>query len=185
MKYIKPLLVIILVLAADQIFKIWIKTNMQLGEEIPVFGRWFILHFTENNGIAFGMEFGGVVGKYLLTIFRIIAASLIGYFLFRIIKAGYPTGLVLSVALVLVGAMGNIVDSIFYGLCFDYAPLLQGRVVDMLYFPILRGNYPDWLPFVGGKYFIFFRPVFNLSDTSITVGVFSILIFYSRYLKNF
>ena len=184
MKYLKPAIVIVLVLIADQFFKIWIKTNMHLGQEIPVFGRWFILHFTENNGIAFGMEFGGVTGKYILTIFRIIAAALIAWFLYKIIKAGYPTGLNISIALVFAGAVGNITDSVFYGQIFDYAPLLQGRVVDMFYFPIIRGYWPDWMPFFGGNYFIFFRPVFNISDAAITTGVFSILLFYSKYLKN-
>lgn len=158
---------------------------MYYGEEIHVFGNWFILHFTENNGIAFGMEFGGTTGKILLTIFRIIAASLIAWFMFRLIRQNYPAGLIISISFVFVGALGNIIDSVFYGIIFDYAPLLQGRVVDMLYFPIIRGYWPDWMPFFGGNYFIFFRPVFNLSDTAITTGVFSILLFYSKYLKNF
>lgn len=185
MKYYKYFLLIILILLADQVFKIWIKTHMYLGEEIHISGNWFILHFTENNGIAFGLQFGGVIGKILLTLFRIVAASFILFFLIRTIKKEYPNGFNFCLSLIFAGAVGNIIDSIFYGLIFNYAPLFQGRVVDMLYFPIVSGHYPSWIPGLGGDYFIFFRPVFNLSDTSITIGVFSMLLFYSKWLKKF
>jgi len=158
---------------------------MYLGQEFHIAGNWFIIHFTENNGIAFGLEFGGVTGKIFLTFFRMAAAGLIIYFILRSIKLNYPGGFVLCLALIFSGAFGNIIDSIFYGIVFDYAPVFQGRVVDMFYFPIIKGYYPDWFPFFGGNYFVFFRPVFNISDASITTGVFSLFIFYSKWLKKF
>ncbi|MFC2114383.1 lipoprotein signal peptidase [Bacteroidota bacterium] len=185
MRYIKPFLVIVLVLIADQIFKIWIRNHMYWGEEINVFGNWFILHYTENNGFAFGIELGGKVGKLILTLFRIIAAGFIFYFLLKMIKGDTPTGFNISLSLIFVGAVGNIIDSVFYGVLFDYAPLFHGRVVDMLYFPIIKGVYPDWIPGLGGDYFVFFRPVFNISDTAITTGVLIILFFYKKILKKF
>ncbi len=185
MKFLKPLIIIIFVLTADQIFKVWVKSNMQLGEEIHVIGNWFILHFTENNGFAFGFEFGGRVGKFILTSFRIVAVGFIAYFLWRMIKQNAPNGFTLSLSLIFVGAIGNIVDSVFYGVIFDYASLFHGRVVDMLYFPIIRGTFPDWFPAIGGNPFLFFRPVFNISDSAITIGVFIILIFYRGFLKKF
>lgn len=185
MKYIKPFAVIILVLVADQVFKLWVKNNMELGEEIHVFNNWFILHFTENNGFAFGFEFGGKIGKFILTSFRIIAVGFIAYILLRMIKQDAPTGFSISLSLIFVGAVGNIVDSVFYGVIFDYAPLMHGRVVDMLYFPIIHGTYPEWFPAIGGDPFLFFRPVFNISDSVITTGVLIILIFYRGFLKKF
>jgi len=157
---------------------------MFLGEEIPVIGNWFILHFTENNGFAFGIEFGGRNGKILLTLFRLVAASLIVWFIISVIKKGYSQGFVLFTSLIFAGAMGNIIDSVFYGLVFNYDTLFHGRVVDMLYFPIINGYYPEWFPFWGGERFIFFRPVFNLSDTSITTGVLGILIFHRNTLRK-
>ena len=185
MKYIKPLLVIIIVLAADQIFKLWVKNNMQLGEEIDVIPNMFILHFTENNGFAFGFEFGGKIGKFILTSFRIVAVGFIAYILVKMIKQNAPSGFNISLSLIFVGAIGNIIDSVIYGVIFNYAPLFHGRVVDMLYFPLIKGSYPDWFPAVGGDPFIFFRPVFNISDTAITTGVLVILIFYRGFLKKF
>jgi len=183
-KYLKPLLLILLILVADQILKIWVKNNMYYGQEIHVIGNWFLLHFTENNGIAFGIQFGGVSGKIALTIFRIIAAGAIFYLLLRTIRLNYPNGFNASMGMIFAGATGNIIDSIFYGKIFGYAPFFQGRVVDMFYFPIIQGHYPQWVPFIGGNYFIFFRPVFNLSDAFITIGVLSLLIFYTRWLKK-
>lgn len=182
--YTKPLLLIFLVLLADQASKIWIKTNMYLGQEFKVFGDWFIIHFTENNGMAFGLEFGGEFGKLALSLFRIFAVAGIGYALHYMIKHKYHRGLILNVALVFSGALGNIIDSVFYGIIFKYETLFHGRVVDMLYFPIINGVYPTWMPIWGGEQFEFFRPVFNLADTAISVGVIMILIFQKTYFKE-
>ncbi|MBY0542083.1 MAG: lipoprotein signal peptidase [Sphingobacteriaceae bacterium] len=182
--YTKPLLLIFLVLLADQVLKIWIKTNMYLGQEFKIFGDWFIIHFTENNGMAFGLEFGGEFGKLSLSLFRIFAVAGIGYALHYMIKNKYHRGLILNVALVFSGALGNIIDSVFYGVIFKYETLFHGRVVDMLYFPILKGIYPTWFPIWGGEQFEFFRPVFNLADTAISVGVVMILIFQKTYFKE-
>ncbi len=182
--YTKPLLLIFLVLLADQISKIWIKTNMFLGQEFKVIGEWFIIHFTENNGMAFGLEFGGEFGKLALSLFRIFAVAGIAYGLHHMIKHKYHRGLILNVSLVFAGALGNIIDSVFYGIIFKYETLFHGRVVDMLYFPILKGIYPSWFPFWAGEQFEFFRPVFNLADTAISVGVIMILIFQKTYFKE-
>jgi signal peptidase II len=182
--YTKPLLLIFLVLIADQALKTWIKTNMQIGQEFKILGNWFIIHFTENNGMAFGLEFGGEFGKLALSLFRVIAVAGIGYGLHYLIKRKYHRGLILNVALIFAGAMGNIIDSVFYGLIYDYAGLMHGQVVDMLYFPILKGHFPSWFPFWANEPFEFFRPVFNLADAAISVGVFSILIFQKRYFKE-
>jgi len=182
--YTKPLLLIFLVLLADQVLKIWIKTNMFLGQEFKIFGDWFIIHFTENNGMAFGLEFGGEFGKLALSLFRIIAVAGIGYGLHYMIKRKYHRGLILNVALIFSGALGNIIDSVFYGVIFKYETLFHGRVVDMLYFPIVSGTFPSWFPFWGGETFEFFRPVFNIADTAISVGVVMILIFQKRYFKE-
>lgn len=157
---------------------------MELGENIYVLGNWFILHFTENNGIAFGFEFAGRTGKIILTFFRIFAASLIVYYILKLIKKGYTQGFIISLSLIFVGALGNIIDSVFYGVIFKYNSFFHGSVVDMLYFPIIRGYYPHWIPWLGGNTFIFFRPVFNIADTAITTGVFCILIFYRKYLRK-
>lgn len=182
--YTKPLLLIFLVLLADQVSKIWIKTNMYLSQEFKIFGDWFIIHFTENNGMAFGLEFGGEFGKLALSLFRIFAVAGIGYALHYMIKNKYHRGLILNVALVFSGALGNIIDSVFYGIVFKYETLFHGRVVDMLYFPIINGVFPTWMPIWGGEQFEFFRPVFNLADTAISVGVIMILIFQKTYFKE-
>lgn len=182
--FTKPLLLIFLVLLADQALKIWIKTNMYLGQEFKIFGDWFIIHFTENNGMAFGLEFGGEFGKLALSLFRIFAVAGIGYGLHYMVKHKYHRGLILNVALVFSGALGNIIDSVFYGIIFKYETLFHGRVVDMLYFPIVNGVFPTWLPIWGGEQFEFFRPVFNLADTAISVGVIMILIFQKTYFKE-
>ncbi|WP_026475436.1 lipoprotein signal peptidase [Alkaliflexus imshenetskii] len=194
----KSLIIIGVVLLIDQALKIWIKTNMMLGQEYRIFD-WFIIHFVENNGMAFGMELAGRYGKMFLSIFRILAVFGIGWYLYRLAKKDAPMGLILSVSLVLAGAIGNIIDSAFYGMIFDasygrvatflppdggYAPFLHGKVVDMFYFPILRGTYPEWMPMVGGNQFIFFRPVFNIADASITIGIFVILIFQKRFFPE-
>lgn len=193
------LLLILTILAADQVLKFWIKTNMALGDEYRIVGNWFIIHFVENKGMAFGFEFGGEYGKLFLSLFRIIAVIAIGWYLTRMIKTGEPFGFLAGVALILSGALGNIIDSAFYGMIFDhsygqvaeflpegggYSSFLHGNVVDMFYFPVITGTYPDWFPFWSGNEFIFFRPVFNIADSSITIGISIILIFYRHHFDN-
>jgi signal peptidase II len=196
----KSVLLIFLVLVLDQMLKIWVKTNMTLGEEFPVLGDWFLIHFTENNGMAFGWEWGGRLGKLVLSLFRLGALVAIGYYIYWLIARKAPTGFVLSVSLIFAGAAGNILDSSFYGLIFSestyyqvasmlpdsggYASFLHGRVVDMFYFPLIQGVYPDWLPLLGGRDFVFFRPIFNLADASITTAVFIILLFQRQALNG-
>ena len=182
--YTKPLLLIFLVLIADQALKTWVKTHMYLGQEFNILGKWFIVHFTENNGMAFGMEFGGEFGKLALTLFRIVAVAGIGYGLHYLIKYKYHRGLILNVALIFAGATGNIIDSVFYGNIYGYETWFHGRVVDMLYFPIAQGFFPAWLPIWGGDEFVFFRPVFNLADAAISIGVIIILVFQKTYFKE-
>jgi len=182
--YTKPLIVIFLVLLADQLVKTWVKTNMYLGQEFHIIGKWFIIHFTENNGMAFGMEFGGEFGKLALSLFRIAAVAGIGYGLHYLIKHKYHRGLILNVALIFSGALGNIIDSVFYGKIYGYESWFHGRVVDMFYFPIAEGHFPSWFPIWGGEEFVFFRPVFNLADAAISVGVILILIFQKNYFKE-
>jgi len=182
--YTKPLIVIFLVLLADQLVKTWVKTHMYLGQEFHIIGKWFIIHFTENNGMAFGMEFGGEFGKLALSLFRIAAVAGIGYGLHYLIKHKYHRGLILNVALIFSGALGNIIDSVFYGKIYGYENWFHGRVVDMFYFPIAEGHFPTWVPIWGGEEFVFFRPVFNLADAAISVGVILILIFQKNYFKE-
>ncbi|MFT3884534.1 MAG: lipoprotein signal peptidase [Flavobacteriales bacterium] len=191
----RALLVTLAVLVADQALKLWIKLGFFLGESRPLFGqgcRWAYLQFVENRGMAFGLEFGGTAGKLILTLFRIGAVIGIGYVLWRVIHRGRSKGLVLSLSLIFAGALGNIIDSTFYGLLFSeslpfqkavllpadggYAPLLHGAVVDMFYFPLWQGHFPAWLPIWGGQEFEFFRPVFNLADAAISVGVVLLII---------
>jgi len=166
---------------------------MQIGEEIHVLGNWFIIHFIENNGMAFGMEFAGETGKVILTVFRIIAVGALGWYIKHLINKKASFGLIASISLIFTGALGNILDCVFYGVFFSestyyniatllpegggYAGFLHGKVVDMLYFPVFQTYYPDWVPFLGGKDFIFFRPVFNIADSSITIGVLSLILF--------
>jgi signal peptidase II len=182
--YTKPLLIIFLVLLADQVLKTWIKTNMYIGQEFKIIGNWFIIHFTENNGMAFGLEFGGEFGKLALSLFRIFAVAGIGFGLHYLIQKKYHRGLILNVALIFAGALGNIIDSVLYGKIYGYAELFHGRVVDMFYFPILEGHFPTWFPIWAGEEFIFFRPVFNIADAAISVGVIIILIFQKTYFKE-
>ncbi|SER07334.1 lipoprotein signal peptidase [Pedobacter rhizosphaerae] len=182
--YTKPLILIFLVLLADQLVKTWVKTHMYLGQEFNILGKWAIIHFTENNGMAFGMEFGGEFGKLALSLFRIAAVAGIGYGLHYLIKHKYHRGLILNVALIFSGALGNIIDSVFYGKIYGYESWFHGRVVDMFYFPIAQGHFPAWFPIWGGEEFIFFRPVFNLADAAISVGVILILIFQKNYFKE-
>ena len=182
--YTKPLLLIFLVLLADQALKVWIKTNMFIGQEFKIFGDWFIIHFTENNGMAFGLEFGGEFGKLALSLFRVIAVAGIGYGLHYLIQRKYHRGLILNVALIFSGALGNIIDSVFYGVIYKYETLFHGRVVDMLYFPIVNSHFPAWFPIWGGEELVFFRPVFNIADTAISIGVIAIMIFQKTYFKE-
>ncbi|RUT77738.1 lipoprotein signal peptidase [Ancylomarina longa] len=196
----KSVALITLLLILDQALKIWIKTHMMLGEEFSIFGNWFVIHFIENNGMAFGMELEGEWGKILLSLFRIFAVCGIGWYLYDICLKKAPLGLIVSIALIFAGAMGNIIDSAFYGLVFNdsfyqvatflpkdggYASFLHGKVVDMLYFPLLEGRFPDWMPIWSGEHYIFFRPVFNIADSYITIGVSFILLFQRSYfVKN-
>lgn len=182
--YNKPILLIVFILLADQILKTWIKTNMFIGQEFQIIQDLFIIHFTENNGMAFGMEFGGEAGKLALSLFRIIAVGGIGYGLHYLIKHKYHRGFILNVSLIFAGALGNIIDSVFYGVIYGYETLFHGRVVDMFYFPIFTGNFPQWFPFWGGEDFIFFRPVFNIADAAISIGVIFILIYQKTYFKE-
>ena len=198
-KLSKALLIIISILIADQVLKFWVKTHMTLGEEIKVIGNWFIILFVENNGMAFGFEFAGGYGKIFLSIFRILAVVAIGWYLVKLSRQNLPMGFIASIALIFAGAIGNIIDSAFYGMIFDhsygkiasflpdgggYSSFLHGKVVDMFYFPLIEGTYPDWLPFWGGNDFIFFRPVFNVADSCITIGITSILLFYRKQFNK-
>ncbi|MDO3693810.1 lipoprotein signal peptidase [Wenyingzhuangia sp. chi5] len=186
----KSILLIIIVLLIDQISKIYIKTNFQLGEEIYVFD-WFRIHFIENNGAAWGTEIGGKTGKLILTLFRLCAIVGIGYWLRKSIKENAHNLLIVSISLIFCGALGNIIDSVFYGVLFtdSYGQLatfnpseatgaiFHGKVVDMLYFPIWQGTLPKWIPSIGGNYFTFFNAIFNVADSAITIGVMILLIF--------
>ncbi len=195
----KSLLIIFLILLVDQALKVWIKTNMSLGEEIKVFGNWGLLLFVENNGMAFGLEFAGEYGKIFLSIFRIIAIIAIFWYLLKLVKTEMPMGFIVCISLIFAGALGNIIDSAFYGMLFNhsygqvssfmpegggYSSFLHGKVVDMFYFPLISGNFPDWFPFWSGEQFIFFRPVFNVADSSITIGIFSIVLFYRKQFNK-
>lgn len=196
---VKSILIILIVLFLDQALKIWVKTTMMLGDEHHIIKNSVIIHFIENNGMAYGIEFGNSIGKYFLSIFRIIAISAIGWYIVKLWKREVSFGLVACFSLIMAGAIGNILDSAFYGIVFNdsyghiatwfpagggYSSFLQGRVVDMFYFPLIVGHYPTWIPYLGGDDFIFFRPVFNLADSSITVGIVAILIFYRGFFEE-
>ena len=208
-KSTKAVLIVIAILIIDQVSKLVVKTNMQLGESISVLGNWFYIRYIENPGMAFGWDIPGHFGKIILSLFRLVAIVGIIWYLRGLIRQNASTLLVLSVSMILAGAIGNLLDSTFYGLFFDkgtsydpeygrwfgyagqaafgtpgYAPAFKGCVVDMLYFPILEGNYPNWFPFKGGDHFIFFRPIFNIADSAITIGVLLILIFQKRLFVN-
>jgi len=195
----KSVLLILLILIVDQILKIWIKTHMQIGQEIHLFGNWGILHFIENNGMAFGMEMGGKPGKLILSVFRVAAIFVICWFLSSLINKKANLGLILAVSAIMAVAIGNIIDSAFYGMIFSesfnqhavlfpqgggYSSFLHGRVVDMFYFPIINTHWPQWSPFRPGDSLVFFRPVFNIADSSITCGVTAIVLFQKRMFRN-
>ena len=189
-------LIVIAVLIIDQIIKIWVKTSMYWHESIKI-TDWFYIYFTENNGMAFGME---IFNKIFLTGFRIIAAIAITWLLRQYVKKDYKTGFLVCVSLILAGAIGNIIDCVFYGEIFSesthsliaqfvpigegYSDWFYGKVVDMFYFPLIETNWPEWMPFVGGKHFIFFSPIFNFADAAISCGIIALILFYGKYLGN-
>lgn len=201
--------VILLIILADQVLKIWVKTHYELNEHHNVISDKFQLYFVENPGMAYGWKFGGNWGKMALTIFRMLAVIFGTWYLRKIIREKLHKGFIFCAALVYAGALGNLIDSSFYGLIFDkgmtvpqgatdyigysglakfssngYASFLHGNVVDMLHFPVIDTEWPKWVPFVGGKPFQFFRPIFNIADASITTGVLSILVFQKRFFKQ-
>lgn len=198
-QYIVAGLVILLILLADQALKIWVKTNMMIGEQIPIIGNSAMIYFIENKGMAFGMELPGSLGKLLLSLFRLAAIILISIYLFKAIKKGVSTFFVVCIAMVIAGAAGNLIDSAFYGLMFNesfgqvatlfphgggYAKFMHGHVVDMFYCPIINTHIPDTWPFWANKHIIFFRPVFNIADSAITVSVILMIIFYRRVFRD-
>jgi signal peptidase II len=191
------------ILVVDQILKIYIKTHFEYGGGFDILGlSWAKIHFVENEGMAFGMTFGGSTGKLVLSLFRLAMISVLIYLIFRIIKSGAKLGLIMSFAMILTGAIGNMIDSAFYGVIFSetpmyhggiatmfpaeggYAPFLYGKVVDMFYFPMIDTVLPDWLPFWGGERFRFFQPVFNIADSMITIGTISLLLFHRKFFTE-
>jgi signal peptidase II len=192
----KAIGIIVLALLIDQISKIYIKTNFALGDEVEVFS-WFKILFVENKGMAWGVELPGSYGKLFLTLFRLFAITAIGYWLYDAVKKNSSRILIIAIALIFAGALGNIIDSVFYGILFDesvyrgavatfmpesggYAPVFHGRVVDMLHFPMIDTTWPEWMPWVGGDRLTFFDPVFNIADSAITVGVALLIIFNKK-----
>ena len=197
----KLLLLGVLLVVIDQIIKIVVKTNMEIGQHIHVIGNWFQILFIENEGMAFGMKFGGSVGKFLLSFFRIGLFAALCWWISSLVRNSVdenggqalledgtprvPTGVLLGLTLITAGALGNIIDSLFYGIIFDYAPFMFGKVVDMFYFPIIDTTWPDWVPFVGGNDFLFFAPVFNFADSCVTVGALYLIFFqYKFFARN-
>ena len=190
------ILVVFAVLLIDQMIKIWVKTSMTLHESIHV-TDWFYITFIENNGMAFGMQLGS---KIILSLFRVIAISALGYYIWLEVKRQAKTGYIVCLSFVLAGAAGNLIDCMFYGLMFNasspyylsyfvpfgtgYAPFLLGKVVDMFYFPLIETEWPTWVPFVGGEHFVFFSPVFNFADSCISVSVVWLLLFYREQISN-
>lgn len=188
-------IIVLTLIIADQIIKIWVKTNFYLGETLP-FTSWFELHFIENPGMAFGIELGS---KLFLTLFRIIASAALVYILFKIRNNPvYSRGFIVCLSMITAGAIGNVIDCMFYGIIFSestpfamaeifpdsgYGTFLHGHVVDMFHFPLIEGTWPEWMPWVGGSDFEFFRPVFNLADSAVSVGMIVFILFYSKYLS--
>ena len=188
--------IIVAILCIDQLIKIWVKTNMCLHESIHV-TDWFYITFIENMGMAFGMQLGS---KILLSLFRVVAISILGFYILQQVRSTARTGYVVCLAMILAGAAGNLIDCMFYGLCFagssefytsyvvpfgtGYAPFLMGKVVDMFYFPLIEAEWPGWMPIVGGEHFVFFSPVFNFADASISVGVVLLLLFFRKEISE-
>lgn len=183
-KYLIPFLLLALVLFLDQWFKFYIKNNFYLGEEKSILGDWFKLHFTENYGMAFGFEFGGKTGKYFLTFFRIIFVGLLGYYVKTLLDKNTREWYIYGWVLIIAGALGNIIDSVFYGVYFGYDSWFHGRVVDMLYFPLIHTTIPASWPFWAGEDFEFFRPVFNIADAAISIGFVVILLLQNAVSKD-
>ena len=179
-------LLVVLLLVIDQVVKILVKTNMTVGQSIPVFGKWFQILFIENNGMAFGLQFGEGWGKLALSLCRIVLIALIIIYLRKLLKKpDTPTGVLVGLAAILCGAMGNMIDSMFYGLLFEpHAPFLYGKVVDMLYFPLIDTTLPANFPLWGGRHIIFFRPIFNIADSCITCGAIYLLVFQWKYFAG-
>ncbi len=197
----KRLLILgVILVVIDQVIKILVKTNMQIGEHFSVIGNWFQIFFIENEGMAFGMKFGGAVGKFLLSFFRIALSAVLCWWIASLVRKSVdsdgksallpdgkpvvPSGVLVGLTLITAGAIGNIIDSLFYGVIFDYAPLMFGRVVDMFYFPLIDTIWPDWVPFVGGDRLLFFAPVFNFADSCVTVGAFYLILFQNRFFTR-
>ena len=189
-------LVVVAILLIDQAIKIWIKTSLTLHESIHIFD-WFYITFIENMGMAFGMQLGS---KIVLSLFRVVAISALTYYIWKEVRKNSRTGYIVCLAMVLAGAIGNLIDCLFYGLIFNesspyyvsyfvpfgtgYAPMLMGKVVDMFYFPLIETEWPQWMPFVGGEHFVFFSPVFNFADASISVSVVLLLLFYRKEISS-
>jgi signal peptidase II len=189
-------LIVVGILLVDQLIKIWVKTNMTLHEQIEILS-WFKIVFIENNGMAYGMEIGS---KLVLSLFRVVAISVLGYYIIGQVKRQTRWGYLVCLSMIFAGAVGNLIDSMFYGLVFNassefytsyfvpfgtgYAPFLMGKVVDMFYFPLIVTTWPDWVPFVGGNPYVFFSPVFNFADASISVGVVLLLLFYRKEISE-
>ena len=185
-------ILVVAILLIDQAIKLWVKTSMHLHESIHVFD-WFYISFIENNGMAYGMQLGS---KLVLSLFRVVAISVLAYYLWQQVRKQVRWGYIVCLSMILAGATGNLIDCMFYGLCFDastpynvasfvgfgqgYAPFLMGKVVDMFYFPLIVTTWPDWVPWWGGDEFIFFSPVFNFADASISVGVVALLLFFRK-----
>jgi signal peptidase II len=188
--------IVSVILIIDQVIKIWVKTHMTLHEQIEIFS-WFKIVFIENNGMAYGMEIGS---KLVLSLFRVVAISVLVYYMVGLVKRQARWGYLVCLSMIFAGAVGNLIDSMFYGLVFNassefytsyfvpfgtgYAPFLMGKVVDMFYFPLIVTTWPDWVPFVGGNPYVFFSPVFNFADASISVGVILLLLFYRKEISE-